>query len=192
MADDGSREIILAHVGAAMAVAAAPLPLVDVASVTAVQIALVRRLAERYEVEYDAVRLRSAVLALAGATFARLAASAAKLLPAGGTLAGGLAQMTLSGVSTYALGEAYRGHFEARGTLDDADPEQLRRRYRDAAERGREIVRTLRRQTREAAAQDERSSRRERLDRLLRTGILSAHEHAILVEAMESEARGEE
>jgi uncharacterized protein (DUF697 family) len=186
-----SSEIILTHVGAAMAAAATPIPLVDVATVTAIQIALVRRLAARYEVEFDAVRVRSAVLALAGATLARLGASAAKLIPGGGTLVGAAAQVTLSGASTYALGEAYRGHFEARGTLADFDPDAMRDRYREAAERGREIVRALRRQRRDAArrnAASERSERRERLERLQRSGILTRSEYDVLIAALEREA----
>jgi hypothetical protein len=58
-----TTELILKHVGAAMAAAAAtPVPLVDIAAVAVIQVALVRRLARRYGVEYDAVRGRAAVL----------------------------------------------------------------------------------------------------------------------------------
>jgi len=173
-----AHEIILSHVGAAMAAAATPIPLVDVASVTAIQIALVRRLARRYRVEYDAVRVRSAVLALAGAV---------KLWPGVGSVAGGVAQVTLSGVSTYALGEAYRGHFEARGTLDDLDADAMRSRYQEAAERGREIVRALRRQRRDAAKRDDAVERRGRLERLHRTGILTRSEFDVLIAALDRE-----
>ena len=182
-----AHEIILSHVGAAMAAAATPIPLVDVASVTAIQIALVRRLARRYRVEYDAVRVRSAVLALAGAALARLGASAVKLWPGVGSVAGGVAQVTLSGVSTYALGEAYRGHFEARGTLDDLDADAMRSRYQEAAERGREIVRALRRQRRDAAKRDDAVERRGRLERLHRTGILTRSEFDVLIAALDRE-----
>jgi len=183
-----AHEIIVAHVGAAMAAAATPIPIVDVASVTAIQIALVRRLAARYRVEYDAVRVRSAVFALAGAALARLGASAVKLWPGGGSVAGGVAQVTLSGVSTYAIGEAYRGHFEARGTLDDFDADVMRSRYREAAERGREIVRTLRRARRDVVKRDELGERRDRLERLHRTGILTRSEFEVLIAALDREA----
>lgn len=192
---DPVRELILSHVGAAMAAAAAPLPFVDVASVTAVQIALVRSLAARYGVAFDAVRARSAVLALTGAALARAGASAVKLVPGVGSLAGGVAQVALSGVSTYALGEAYRGHFETRGALAGApaaelevEAEALRRRYREATARGREVVRALRRQRREAVPHDALREQRERFERLHRTGILTREERDLLIAALDADA----
>jgi uncharacterized protein (DUF697 family) len=183
-----ATELILEHVGAAMAAAAIPVPLVDIAAVAVIQVALVRRLARRYGVEYDAVRGRAAVLAVAGASLARMGASAVKSLPGGGWLLGSATQAALSGASTYALGEVYREHFARSGTLDALHGEALRARYHEAVERSREVVRTLRRSMRdEAVAPDERSATRERLQRLRRTGVLTQAEFERLVEPTESE-----
>jgi uncharacterized protein (DUF697 family) len=178
-----ATELILKHVGAAMVAAAIPVPLVDIAAVAVIQVALVRRLARRYGVEYDVARSRAAVLAVAGASLARVGASVVKSLPGGGWLLGSATQAALSGASTYALGEVYRDHFARGGTLDALDGETLRTRYREAVERGQEVARTLRRSMRdEAVAPDEHRAIRERLERLRSTGVLTQAEFERLVE----------
>jgi len=183
MAIHDTTELILKHVGAAMAAAATPVPLVDIAAVTVIQIALVRRLARRYGVEYDVARSRAAVLAVVGASLARVGASVAKSLPGAGWLLGSATQVALSGASTYALGEVYREHFARSETLDELDGETLRARYREAVERGREVVRTLRQSMRdESVAPNERRATRERLERLRHTGVLTQAEFERLIE----------
>jgi uncharacterized protein (DUF697 family) len=107
---------ILKHVGAAMAAAATPLPLVDIAAVAVIQVALVRRLARRYGVEYDVARGRAALLAVAGASLARVGASV-KSLPGGGWLLGSATQAALSEASTYALGETILRFFFHSATI---------------------------------------------------------------------------
>jgi uncharacterized protein (DUF697 family) len=178
-----TTELILKHVGAAMAAAATPVPLVDIAAVAVIQVALVRRLARRFGVEYDAGR--AAVLALAGASLARVGATAVKSLPGSGWLLGSAAQAALSGASTYALGEVYREYFARSGTLDALDGEALSTSYRETVERGREVVRRSTRE--EAVAPDEHRATRERLERLRRTGVLTQAEFDRLVERTEPE-----
>lgn len=186
MRSDHSTDLILKHVGAAMAAAATPVPWVDIAAVTAIQIALVRRLARRYGVEYDVVRGRAAVLAVAGASLARVGASAVKSIPGGGWLLGSATQAALSGASTYALGEVYRDHFERSGVQGEVDAGELRARYREALQRGRKVARTLRRAMRDAAPEpDERQATRARLERLRRTGVLTQEEFERLVEPLD-------
>jgi len=185
---DDTTELILKHVGTAMAAAATPVPLVDIAAVALIQVSLVRRLARHYGVEYDVARGRAAVLAVAGASLARAGASAVKSLPGGGWLLGSATQAALSGASTYALGEVYRDHFARSGTLDALDGEALRARYREAVERGLDVVRTLRLSMRdEAVAPDEHRATRERLERLRRTGVLTEAEFERLIEPTEPE-----
>ena len=176
-----SEDIIINHVGVAMAAAVIPIPLADVAAVTWVQLDLVRKPAERYGVDYDPLRGRAAVLSLAGAGIARLGASLVKSIPGVGSLLGGATQVALSGASTYALGEVYKEHFETRGSLEDVDFDALRERYRAAVERGREIARTLH----ETISDDEPDAvadTLERLARLRRSGILTDDEFAKLTE----------
>ena len=187
LAFDQTEEIISRHVGYAMAAAAVPVPLADVAAVTLVQLDLVRQLADRYGVEVDWSSGRAAVLALAGAGLARVGASLIKVLPGAGWLVGAATQVALSGGATWALGQVYRQHFEARGTLDDLDVEVLRERYRAYVARGVEIARELGSRARgddDDAPVEEAVESLERLARLRRAGILTEEQYRRLAEPL--------
>ena len=180
---DVTDRLITRHVGLAMGAAAIPIPLADLAAVTLVQIDLVERLARRYSVDADRTRVKAAVLALAGATAARLGASLVKSVPGGGWLLGGATHVALAGATTYALGSAYREHFETHGSLEGPDLDALRTRYEAYVERGRAIARDLRESVRfdDEASLDERAETLERLSRLRRAGVLTEDEFHTLV-----------
>lgn len=176
--------LISRHVGLAMGAAVIPIPLADLAAVTWVQIDLVERLADRYGVDADRSLARAAVLALAGAGFARLGASLVKAAPGVGWLLGDATQVALSGAATYALGQAYREHFEAHGSLEGVDAPALRARYEAYVERGREIARQLQEHVFFADAVDERAEALERLARLREAGVLTEDEVRRLMEPL--------
>jgi uncharacterized protein (DUF697 family) len=184
MPQDLTERLITRHVALAMGAAALPMPLVDVAAVTWVQVDLVERLAQRYGVEGDRTRAKAAVLALAGAAAARLGGSLVKAVPGGGWIVGGATQLALAGATTYALGQVYREHFEAEGTLTGPDFESLRERYEAYVERGRELARTLRDQVSFDDEIDPQVEAEERLARLRRAGILTEDEYRRLTEAL--------
>jgi uncharacterized protein (DUF697 family) len=184
MPQDLTERLITRHVALAMGAAALPMPIVDVAAVTWVQVDLVERLAQRYGVEGDRTRARAAVLALAGAAAARLGGSLVKAVPGGGWLVGGATQLALAGATTYALGQVYREHFEADGSLEAPDFETLRERYDAYVERGRELARTLRDQVTFDDEIDPELEAQERLGRLRRAGILTEDEFQRLTQAL--------
>lgn len=120
---------------------AVPLPLLDLASIAALQVQLVRRLAALYERPFSGEAVRGTLLA----------ASAASLSAGGGNLAGMLLARSLpwgqllnmwvssglAAATTQAIGRAYVLHFESGGTALDLDPATLAEHYRRAlAERG--------------------------------------------------------
>lgn len=181
---DLTDQLIRRHVVLAMAAGTLPVPLADVAAVTWVQIDLIERLADRYGIDADRSRARGAVLALVGATAARLGGSLAKAVPGGGWLVGGATQLVLAGATTYALGRVYREHFEADGSLEGPDFEALRDRFDSYVERGRELARELRENVRFDDELDEDVEARERLARLHRSGVLTEAEYATLVDAL--------
>lgn len=180
-APDAVDPLIQRHVGLAMGAAALPLPVADVAAVTAVQLALAARLARVYGVREDGARLRAAVLALVGAAGARAGASALKGLPGIGTWLGGAAQVSLAGAATWALGQALREHFEQRGSLREADRPSLEVRYAAHVARARTLVRELR-GVRFDDEVDERAEALARLARLRRAGVLTESEYRRLTD----------
>ena len=103
-------EIIKNHIIYSMAAGLIPVPIADIAAVTAIQVAMVKQLASLYAVTYSENSGKALISALTGSTLARVGASAVKALPGVGTLIGNAGQAALAGISTYALGRIYREH----------------------------------------------------------------------------------
>jgi uncharacterized protein (DUF697 family) len=102
-----------------------PLPAVDVATVTGVQVKMLHALSKVYDVPFNASLARQIVLALLGGggsvVLAVPAASAAKAVPVVGTAASFVLSPTFATASCYAVGRAFISHFEAGGTLETFD-----------------------------------------------------------------------
>jgi len=107
-----------------------PLPVVDVLAVGGLQVQMLRRLSQIYDVEFSENRGKALIAALAGcmipATSGMGAASALKAIPVINILAAGFVMPVLSAGATYAIGKAFIQHFESGGTLLDFNPPDYR------------------------------------------------------------------
>jgi uncharacterized protein (DUF697 family) len=107
-----------------------PVPMIDIAAVGGLQIQMVRRLSQVYEVDFSENRTKAIVASLAGslipATSGIGAASLLKTVPVLGTIAGGFVMPALSAGATYAIGKAFIQHFASGGTLLDFNPPDYR------------------------------------------------------------------
>ena len=139
-ADSVVRKHALYSMGAGLL----PVPLIDIAAVTAVQIDMLRQLADLYGADYDATKGKAFASALAGGTFARIGASMVKSIPGVGTVVGGVSMVVLSGSSTYAVGKVARGVFESGKDLANADMEAVKEAYKQQFEKGKQFVSNLR------------------------------------------------
>ena len=134
--DFRAMDIIHKHVLAAMGAGLVPIPLVDVAAITALQMKMIRDLAQFYQVKLAKNQLTysliGSVTAGVGAPMAitPLLSSSLKLIPGFGTAAGVASLPIVGGACTYALGKVFAGHFEAGGTLFTFDPAKVRERMR--------------------------------------------------------------
>ena len=81
--------IIRDHVVYSMTAAVVPIPLVDIGGVAAIQLRLIKDLADTYGVAYDGPSSTALVSSLVGASLARMGASAAKAIPGIGWFVGG-------------------------------------------------------------------------------------------------------
>jgi len=120
-----------------------PIPLADIAAVTAVQVNLLRDLTKLYNSELPEPVLENFVTALTGGMFARIGASAVKAIPGIGSLLGGASMSIMSGASTYAVGRVAKRHLEMAGSLAKVDLAVAKREYRADYERGKEYVTKL-------------------------------------------------
>lgn len=174
-----ANDIIKSHVLWSIGGGLIPLPLVDMAAVTALQVSMLEQLADLYGISYNRSIGKSFVAALTGSTVAKLGASLVKAIPGIGSIIGGVAMSATSGASTYAVGQVAVGQFEAEGTLEDIDLDQAKEAYEEAFEDGKEVVDEL---EKEKKAGKQESSREdvlktlEKLGELKEKGVLSDEE----------------
>ncbi|HYV68677.1 MAG TPA: YcjF family protein [Pseudolabrys sp.] len=107
-----------------------PIPVLDVAAVGGLQIQMVRRISQIYDVDFSENRGKALIASIAGsmipATSGIGAASVLKAVPVIGTIAGGFVMPALSAGATYAIGKAFIQHFATGGTLLDFNPPDYR------------------------------------------------------------------
>jgi uncharacterized protein (DUF697 family) len=107
-----------------------PVPVVDVFAVGGLQIQMLRRISQIYDVEFSENRGKALIASIAGsmipATSGIGAASVLKAVPIVGTIAGGFVMPVLSAGATYAIGKAFIQHFATGGTLLDFNPPDYR------------------------------------------------------------------
>jgi uncharacterized protein (DUF697 family) len=103
-----------------------PLPVVDVLAVGGLQLQMLRRVSQLYDVQFSENRGKALIASLAGTmipvTSGMGAASALKGVPLLGMLASAFVMPVLSAGATYAIGKAFVQHFESGGTLLDFNP----------------------------------------------------------------------
>jgi uncharacterized protein (DUF697 family) len=173
--DDGARRreraeaIIRKHVVLSSGAGLIPIPLADVAAVTAVQVSMLQSLTKLYGSELSEQVLQNFITALTGGMVARLGASVFKAIPGIGTILGGASMSIMSGASTYAVGRVAKGHLEKSGDLANVDMAKAKREYSTAYESGKEYVANL---------EDDPDviSKLERLGELRAKGVLTEEE----------------
>lgn len=116
--------IVARHRLLALAGGVVPVPLVDMAVISGLQLRMVAQLAKHYGVPFDKVRARSLIATLAGGAIpqgvaAGVAGTTAKALPGVGTVVGIGSAMATAALATDVIGKAFIRHFEAGGTLAD-------------------------------------------------------------------------
>ncbi len=138
-ADDIIRNHIMYAVGGGVI----PIPLVDIAAVSAIQLDMLKQLAKVYEIEFSDESGKAYVSAIAGSSLARIGASLVKTIPGIGSLVGGISMPILSGASTYALGEVFKTHFESGGKLADISMDKAKDIFKREFEIGKNIAKEI-------------------------------------------------
>ena len=150
-----AQPIIKDHVLFAMGAGLVMPTVVDILSVTAVQLDMLRQLCNLYEQEYKESSGKAFISSLAGTTLASLAArgigSLVKLIPFVGTFVGGFSMSVFSGAMTYALGQVMAQHFAAGGTITEFNEEKLKQYYEEQFEKGKELVKDWKDEVKTAA-----------------------------------------
>ncbi len=133
--------VIRSHVGLSVGTGLIPIPLADLASVAALQLAMLKQLARIYDQDFNSDSLRSFIAtvstAMIGSLVVRVGSSVAKAVPAFGQVLGATAQATLSGASTYALGRIFKRYLKQGLSLEEIDVRTIRVEVRREYEQGK-------------------------------------------------------
>jgi uncharacterized protein (DUF697 family) len=136
-----ASEIIKNYVLWSAGIALIPLPLVDMVAITAIQLRMLKKLCDHYEIEFSEHRGKALIASLIGGLHTGLlAASFSKVVPVLG-LVGAVAPMTaIAGAITYAVGKVFVQHFETGGTLLDFEPSKVKRFFAEKRREGQVMV----------------------------------------------------
>lgn len=139
-----AQPIIKRHVVFSMGAGFIPIPIVDIAAVTAVQLDMLRQLCKLYDQDYNDSSGKAFVGTLAGNTLSRIVAhtvgSVFKVVPIIGSALGGLTVSAFSGATTYAIGQVVAQHFASGGSMNEFDAAELKDFYQEQFKKGKEVV----------------------------------------------------
>jgi uncharacterized protein (DUF697 family) len=136
-------KIINNHVLYSMGLGIIPIPLVDIAAVTATQLDMLSQIGGVHGKNFSDISGKSFIASTAGATFARLGASFIKAIPGIGSLLGGVSMSIMSGASTYAIGQVAHRFFRDGLELEDIDADLAKSIYEEEFEKGKKVASDL-------------------------------------------------
>jgi uncharacterized protein (DUF697 family) len=128
-----------------------PLPFINMAGITALQLRMLQVLSESYEVPFSKDLGKKIVGALLGSlvpaslsgrlgTLAALMGRSIHVMGPAGFIVGTLSMPVFAGAATYAIGKVFIQHFESGGTFLDFEPAKVREYFRRQFQRGRDLT----------------------------------------------------
>jgi uncharacterized protein (DUF697 family) len=138
-----------------MAVGLVPIPMVDFLGITGVQLNMVRKMADFYDIPFSKDMTKNLIISLIGGAIPVSAAypfaSSIKFIPLIGQSLGAVSMPIIAGASTYAVGKVFYRHFASGGTFLTFDPEKARAYYEEMFQKGKDIVKGMKAETVEAS-----------------------------------------
>jgi uncharacterized protein (DUF697 family) len=132
------------HMWAAAGLGIIPVPWVDLAGVTLVQLNMLRKLSGYYGVPFVKNVVKNLVGALLGgvipAAVASPVASLVKFVPLVGTAIGVLTAPVIGAATTYAVAKVFVQHFASGGTFLTFDPEKVKDYYAQMFREGQQVA----------------------------------------------------
>jgi uncharacterized protein (DUF697 family) len=137
-------DLVKNHVIAAMAIGTLPLPLIDIAALTALQLRMIARLSKLYNIPFSQNIAKSVTASLLGAIIPgaaqRWSWSLLKFIPLIGVALGAIASTTTAGTATYAVGRAFIRHFEQGKSFLTLRIEDIREDVRSFMQKGKDLA----------------------------------------------------
>lgn len=129
--DVAAQQIVKTYALYAAGAGLIPVPVVDFAAITALELKMLRDLGNLYGVEFQQDRVRPIVASLIGGYASTklgygIGGSALKSIPFVGQAMGLLSMPAFGSGLTYGIGKIFIQHFASGGTFLDFDPEKVR------------------------------------------------------------------
>jgi uncharacterized protein (DUF697 family) len=132
------------HAMTAMGVGILPIPGLDLIALTGVQLSLLRKIGGLYGFtlsdETGKKLLGSVLSGYLPLLIAGPVGSILKFIPGVGIAAGVLAQSTLAGATTYAIGKLFLQHFESGGTFLDVKTKEMGQKLKQQVQEGKDFL----------------------------------------------------
>jgi uncharacterized protein (DUF697 family) len=143
-----AKKIVKNYMWWSMGAGLIPVPFVDLAAVSGVQLKMLKDLSDIYEIKFSENKGKSIVSALLGSIVPNSLSSGSlgsllKMVPFVGTVLGGISMSLFSGASTYAIGKVFIQHFEAGGTFLDFDPVKVKEYFHKLFEEGQTVAKEM-------------------------------------------------
>lgn len=144
---DLSHALVKKYMWWSMGAGLIPVPLVDIATVSGVQLKMLSELSKVYDVKFSKNAGKSIIGALLGGISADALSksyitSAIKSIPIIG-IVGAVSMPVFSGAATWAIGKVFIQHFASGGTFLDFDPKKVKDYFMDLFKQGQEIAHNL-------------------------------------------------
>jgi len=114
-----SNHIVSMHLYWVAGAGLIPLPLSDVAAITAIQLDMLKQVASTYEVDYEEGQGKLWISAFVQNALISTGTEVFKIVPVVGGLLKRIAIASLAAATTYAVGHVFIYHFEKGGTFKD-------------------------------------------------------------------------
>jgi len=140
-------EILRNHVWASMGVGMIPVPVADIAGLMGVQLAMIKKLAGLFQVEFFKEAAEKIIISFLGYSLFSgmipIALSAIKAIPFIGQTIGSIISPAFCGASTYATGKVLIFHFQTGGAILSLDPKKMKEHYRQMFKEGRKFSKEI-------------------------------------------------
>jgi uncharacterized protein (DUF697 family) len=148
--------IIKNYVIGAVSVGIVPIPFIDIAGATALQLRMIKKLSDLYKQDFSEEIVRSIIASLGGGFLGYgvgvMALSAIKTVPGIGWMMGMMSVPVFLGASTYAIGKVFAKHFDTGKTIFDLNVEAVKEFHREQLEKGKAIAKAAAGKSTSAAA----------------------------------------
>jgi uncharacterized protein (DUF697 family) len=141
-----AQDIVEKYMWWAVGAGLLPVPLLDLAAVTAIDLKMIKELSIGYGVEFHEDRGKAIVASLAGGVTSGMLArsmgviSLLKAIPLVGQSAATLSMSIFGGAATYAIGRVFIQHYASGGTMLDLDMDKARNFFSEQYQKGKNLV----------------------------------------------------